>query len=79
MSIMRKTPVLIMMVLALPLAGGATAQTPVETVDVTTIGPQIGEAVPAFNLADQNGRTWRLESITGPKGALIVFFRSASW
>ena len=42
-------------------------------------GPNVGEAVPDFSLQDQNGATQTLHSILGPKGALLVFFRSADW
>jgi peroxiredoxin len=35
--------------------------------------------VPDFRLADQNGTEHTLHSILGPKGALLVFFRSADW
>jgi len=42
-------------------------------------GPAVGEAVPAFSAADQNGRTQSLQSVMGTKGAMLVFFRSADW
>ena len=32
-----------------------------------------------FRLTDQNGKSWTLPSIMGPKGAMLVFFRSADW
>jgi hypothetical protein len=44
-----------------------------------TTGPNVGETVPDFRLADQNGKTQTLSSILGPKGALLVFYRSADW
>ena len=47
--------------------------------DVSKLGPQVGERVPDFNLKDQSGKTWTLQSIMGPKGAMLVFFRSADW
>jgi hypothetical protein len=47
--------------------------------DVRTLGPQIGNRVPDFRLADQNGQTHTLATSMGPKGAMIVFFRSADW
>jgi cytochrome oxidase Cu insertion factor (SCO1/SenC/PrrC family) len=53
--------------------------TPRARVDVSKLGPQVGERVPDFNLKDQNGRSWTLQSIMGPKGAMLVFFRSADW
>jgi peroxiredoxin len=42
-------------------------------------GPEIGQQVPAFSAMDQAGRTQTLQSIMGPKGAMLVFFRSADW
>ena len=48
-------------------------------IDVSKLGPRVGEHVPDFSLTDQTGKTWTLRSIMGPKGAMIVFFRSADW
>jgi len=48
-------------------------------IDVSKLGPQIGERVPDFDLKDQNGKSWTLHSVMGPKGAMLVFFRSADW
>jgi hypothetical protein len=52
---------------------------PSPTVDVQTVGPQVGAAVPSFTLPDQTGQSRSLESLIGPKGAILVFFRSADW
>lgn len=63
-------------------AGVFSMQTPEPgrtRVDVSKLGPQAGERVPDFNLQDQNGKSWTRESIMGPKGAMLVFFRSADW
>ena len=48
-------------------------------IDVSKLGPQVGERAPDFSLKDQNGKTWTLQSIMGPKGAMLVFLRSADW
>lgn len=48
-------------------------------VDVTRLGPAVGAAAPAFSLTDQNGRAQTLSSVAGPKGTMLVFFRSADW
>ena len=48
-------------------------------IDVSKLGPQIGERVPDFALKDQNGKARTLQSIMGPKGAMLVFYRSADW
>ena len=42
-------------------------------------GPEIGNAVPGFSAPDQTGKSQTLKSIMGPKGALLVFYRSADW
>jgi len=42
-------------------------------------GPNVGERIPAFEATDQHGRRQTFESLRGPKGALLVFFRSADW
>ena len=51
-------------------------RTPIE---VASLGPQIGERVPGFSLPDQDGQVRTLESILGPRGALLLFHRSADW
>jgi len=56
------------------LAGGQAA-----SVSVDALGPKVGERLPAFKLNDQTGTPRTFESIVGPKGAMIVFFRSADW
>jgi len=50
-----------------------------QKIDVSKLGPQVGERVPDFSLKDQSGKTWTLPSIMGPKGAMLVFLRSADW
>jgi hypothetical protein len=65
-----------------PTVGFAARQqsgTPASSVDVETVGPKVGEAVPLFSLQDQNGHAQSLKSLLGPEGAVLVFFRSADW
>jgi hypothetical protein len=50
-----------------------------DTPDPQALGPKVGERVPEFTLADQHGTPRSLRSTFGPKGAVIVFFRSADW
>ncbi len=52
---------------------------PRSKIDVSKLGPQVGERVPEFSLKDQNGAARTLQSIMGPKGAMLVFVRSADW
>ncbi len=42
-------------------------------------GPSVGQVVPDFGLKDQNNNPQTLHSILGPRGALLVFYRSADW
>jgi hypothetical protein len=42
-------------------------------------GPEPGQRVADFRLSDQNGVERTLQSLMGPKGALLVFYRSADW
>jgi hypothetical protein len=42
-------------------------------------GPEIGSTVPSFEALDQQGQVRDLKSIVGPKGALLVFFKSADY
>ena len=56
----------------------AQSQPPAK-IEVSKLGPQVGEQVPDFSLKDQTGKTWTRQSIMGPKGAMLVFIRSADW
>ena len=67
--------------IAAPSGSAAHQQSnsPVPAIDVERLGPQVGDALPEFSLRDQNGHVQSLKSLFGPKGAIIVFFRSADW
>ena len=47
--------------------------------DVQNLGPQIGTRAPDLTLLDQKGQSRTLTSLMGPKGLMLVFFRSADW
>jgi peroxiredoxin len=64
------------MALSLVLVGFAQE---VRKVDVSKLGPQVGEKVPDFSLTDQRGKQQTLQALMGPQGAMIVFYRSADW
>ena len=69
-----------LLLIALWMSAGVFAQSPpTGKIDVSKLGPQVGERVPDFNLKDQNGKSWTLQSIMGRKGAMLVFYRSADW
>lgn len=42
-------------------------------------GPAVGVKAPDFEAVDQNGQTRTLRSLTGRKGLMLVFYRSADW
>jgi len=75
---MKHTTMCVIGMLAALAAGIASAQQ-VRKIDVSKLGPRVGAVVPDFSLADQNGKQRTLRSVMGPKGAMIVFFRSADW
>ena len=73
-------------IFAVAMASSLLSQTPGQDqsalrqkIDVSNLGPQVGERVPDFSLKDQNGKVWTLQSIMGRKGAMLVFIRSADW
>ena len=49
------------------------------SIDVSSLGPQVGDRVPDFALPDQHGTVQTLDSIMGERGAMLVFHRSADW
>ena len=61
------------------MAGGQSPQPARQAIDVSKLGPQVGQPVLDFSLPDQTGRTRNLQSIMGPRGAMLVFLRSADW
>jgi hypothetical protein len=47
--------------------------------DGATTGLKVGEKIPDFALADQDGNQRRFRDLTGPAGLLLIFSRSADW
>jgi len=70
-----------MAVTAHPATAGFMQQSasPSAVPDVRKLGPQVGERVPDFTLNDQQGHSHTLTSLLGPRGLMLVFFRSADW
>ncbi|MEP7310756.1 MAG: hypothetical protein ABJA98_35095 [Acidobacteriota bacterium] len=58
---------------------GALVAFPRAQTDLSTLGPQVGQRAIDFSLPDQMGRIRTLKSAAGPKGTMLVFFRSADW
>jgi hypothetical protein len=48
-------------------------------IEVSQLGPQVGSRVADFTLKDQRGTERSIRSVAGPKGTMLVFFRSADW
>jgi len=68
---------------SIALAAALFVQEPFDTddpldADVRT-GVEVGARIPEFRAKDLNGKVWDFESIKGPKGALLHFYRSADW
>jgi hypothetical protein len=63
----------------LALSAQGLAQQAVPAVDTSTLGPQVGAAVPPISGVDQFGKTQSLATLSGPKGLMLVFSRSADW
>jgi|TARA_B110000263_G_C15233187_1_gene475664 cytochrome oxidase Cu insertion factor (SCO1/SenC/PrrC family) len=76
MKIQIRTTILAALLLGFSTVAAAQSR---EAIDVASLGPQIGERVPDFNLPDQSGQVHNLDSIMGPNGVMLVFFRSADW
>jgi len=45
----------------------------------TSNGLDVGQKAPAFSARDQFGAEQSLETLKGPKGTILLFFRSADW
>lgn len=55
-----------------------------DTINVTSaepmsIGLAVGQKAPNFSLRDEFGHVQTLESLKGPNGTVLLFFRSADW
>ena len=62
-----------------PVTAGQASPPARERVDVSKLGPQVGDRVPDFSLTDQDGRIRTLQSLMGARGLMLVFVRSADW
>ena len=65
--------------LVFALAAPVQGQQRAGQIDVTRLGPQVGDAVPDFRLQDFQGKTWARDAVMGPNGAMLVFSRSMDW
>ena len=62
----------------LPLSAGLLLAASAFGAAIAT-GPAVGEKAFDFELKDQKGATRNLASVLGPKGAMVVFYRSSDW
>ena len=46
---------------------------------VSAVGLPVGEKAPAFSIRDQFGHDQSNETLKGPNGTVLLFFRSADW
>jgi hypothetical protein len=51
----------------------------VMSVELMTIGLAVGQKAPAFSIPDQFGKVQTLDTLKGPNGTVLLFFRSADW
>lgn len=51
----------------------------VASIELMSIGLGVGQKAPAFSARDEFGRVQTLDSLKGPKGTVLLFFRSADW
>src|SRR5206468_13123919 len=78
----RTTRLALLLAAALVLEADVRTQPPgpaAAMVDVTQLGPQVGDTVPDFRLTDQRGQPRTLATLMGPNGHILVFNRSADW
>lgn len=79
MMMITKRTVAVALSLALLVAGRIIAAQTLPPLDVSKLGPQVGQAVPAFEGVDQFGKKQTVASIARSRGTMLVFFRSADW
>ncbi len=51
----------------------------IDSIELMSIGLAVGQKAPAFSMRDQSGRVQTLETLKGPNGTVLLFFRSADW
>jgi cytochrome oxidase Cu insertion factor (SCO1/SenC/PrrC family) len=60
------------------VAIGLASQKPPERT-VPEIGIAVGQQMPHFVAPDQSGKEISSDTLKGPKGTMLLFFRSADW
>jgi hypothetical protein len=49
------------------------------SIALMSIGLAVGQKAPAFSATDQNGQLQTPDTLKGPNGTVLLFFRSADW
>jgi hypothetical protein len=49
------------------------------SIEPMSIGLAVGQKAPAFSIRDQFGNVQTLDTLKGPNGTVLLFFRSADW
>ena len=73
-----KTGIVLIFVGLLTLPSGQESRQTGDAV-ARPIGLEIGQQAPAFALLDQFGHEQSSKTLKGPKGTVLLFFRSADW
>jgi hypothetical protein len=63
-----------LLVVGVAAAKGSNQESP-----STSVGLPVGQKAPSFKLRDQFYRTQSNETLKGPNGTILLFFRSADW
>ena len=75
----KKTLRAVLLVFVMLVAWMPTKAQSDETKKGSTIGMEIGEKAPRFDLKDQFGHEQSNETLQGEDGTVLLFFRSADW
>jgi hypothetical protein len=51
----------------------------IASLELMSIGLAVGQKAPAFSARDQFGHAQTLDTLKGPNGTVLLFFRSADW
>jgi hypothetical protein len=51
----------------------------IASIELMSIGLEVGQKAPAFSVRDQFGRVQTLDTLRGKNGTVLLFFRSADW
>lgn len=51
----------------------------VTSIEPLSVGLAVGQKAPAFSARDQLGHVQTLDTLKGPNGTVLLFFRSADW